>query len=96
MADKKTYLLNDVKHINKTHYRWHDEKLPRHRDWDSAEVKDSWSSEQCFMCRYYIKLSGRMGADWGACSNPESPMNSSMMFEHDGCDFCDPVDNEFL
>lgn len=96
MTSKKTFLSNDEKHTLETHYRWHDEKLPRNRDWNSPEAKNSWGAEQCFMCQYYIKLSGRMGKDWGACSNPDSPMDSRLMFEHDGCDFFAAVDDSVL
>ncbi|MER7741941.1 hypothetical protein ABTX34_27115 [Streptomyces sp. NPDC096538] len=30
-------------------------------------------------------MSGQLGQDYGACSNPVSPFDGRVRFEHDGC-----------
>jgi hypothetical protein len=37
------------------------------------------------MCEFWIHLAGQWGRDWGGCSNPLSPLDSTIRFEHDGC-----------
>ncbi len=44
-----------------------------------------YSPTQCGGCSYYVSLEGALGFDWGACTNPESPHDGTLMFEHDGC-----------
>lgn len=46
-----------------------------------------FKSEQCCSCKFYVPLSGTLGADWGVCSNPRSPRDCLLTFEHDGCQF---------
>jgi hypothetical protein len=36
-------------------------------------------------CRHYLELAGKLGQDWGVCSNPESPRAGLLTFEHQGC-----------
>ena len=36
-------------------------------------------------CRYFVKLAGELGNDWGVCSNSESPRGGLLTFEHQGC-----------
>jgi len=36
-------------------------------------------------CRYFAKLSGNLGNDWGVCANPDSPRAGLLTFEHQGC-----------
>lgn len=38
-------------------------------------------------CRYFHKLSGDHGADWGVCTEPRSPRAGLLTFEHMGCQF---------
>jgi hypothetical protein len=40
---------------------------------------------QCGGCRYYIRLDGAHGADWGACSCPSSEYDRTVVFEHWTC-----------
>lgn len=40
---------------------------------------------QCGGCRYYMPVPGRLGMDWGACSNPRSEYDARMVFEHWTC-----------
>lgn len=40
---------------------------------------------QCMDCVHYWNLEGRLGGDWGACSNPESQYNRQVVFEHWTC-----------
>jgi hypothetical protein len=36
-------------------------------------------------CRWFCKLAGRLGQDWGVCSNSQSPRAGLLTFEHQGC-----------
>jgi hypothetical protein len=36
-------------------------------------------------CRHFLQLEWPLGADWGVCSNPESPRAGRLTFEHQGC-----------
>lgn len=40
---------------------------------------------QCGGCDFYPELEGALGSDWGVCTNPASPYDSLVRFEHDGC-----------
>jgi len=40
---------------------------------------------QCLQCRYYVELSGELGADWGACTNELSQYDGQLVFEHWTC-----------
>lgn len=69
---------------SQAHKRWVSQ---RNRSQDSPEYQDSWAYEQCGGCIHWIPLAGKMGGDWGVCSNVESPFDRIAMFEHDGCEF---------
>jgi len=94
MKPKKKFLLNDNDHTRATHYRWLREKLPMNRKPDSPDYKEEWRHEPCFLCIYYVALKGNLGFDWGVCTNPKSPLDSRVMFEHDGCDHFEIVDDD--
>jgi hypothetical protein len=48
-------------------------------------------------CRWYHKLAGTRGQDWGACANPRSPRSGLLTFEHQGCpQFEEDPRDEFL
>ena len=83
--DKKLNLKEDQKHTRETTQRWLS-KIQKNRETASPDYKEEWRSEQCFACQYYITLNGRLSKDWGACSNPASPFDGRVMFEHDGCE----------
>ena len=36
-------------------------------------------------CRHFLTLPGRLGEDWGVCTNPDSPRAGLLTFEHQGC-----------
>jgi hypothetical protein len=36
-------------------------------------------------CRWYVKLAGELGDDWGVCTNPRSHRTGLLTFEHQGC-----------
>lgn len=40
---------------------------------------------QCLECKYYVPLEGRLGFDWGACTNPLSEYDGEAVFEHWTC-----------
>jgi hypothetical protein len=62
----------------------------RNRRQEDHGYRDEWWAEQCGGCRFWLALAGSMGSDYGACSNPESPLFGLVRFEHDGCASFDP------
>lgn len=50
-----------------------------------------WENENqdypdCSMgCKYYLKLEGSFGSDWGVCCNTKSHRCGLLTFEHQGC-----------
>jgi hypothetical protein len=36
-------------------------------------------------CRWYVKLQGSLGHDWGVCTNAQSHRCGLLTFEHQGC-----------
>ncbi|MER5261529.1 DUF3027 domain-containing protein [Actinosynnema sp. NPDC002837] len=69
--------------LDSIHGRW---IRDRNRGRDDQEYQESWGEEQCGGCRFWIPLAGRVGNDYGACSNAQSPFDGRVRFEHDGCD----------
>jgi len=84
MSSKKLRLYKDERHCDLTHLRWMDR---RNRKQEEDGYKDKWQAEQCGGCQFFIPLTGALIEDYGACSNPASPFDGTVMFEHDGCDF---------
>ncbi len=41
--------------------------------------------KQCLHCRYYVPLTGDLGADWGACTCEASQYDGRLVFEHWTC-----------
>ncbi|MBO0728550.1 MAG: DUF3027 domain-containing protein [Acidimicrobiaceae bacterium] len=74
---------NDMRHAAETHHRW----MPRrNRRQEAPDYQDGWWVEQCGACRFWIPISGALGHDYGACSNAASRFDSTVRFEHDGCE----------
>ncbi len=67
--------------FSSVHDRWH-AALPA--PGPDVEV-DGYIEYQCGGCRLYVPLEGGLGSDWGACANPESPHDRTVVFEHYGC-----------
>jgi hypothetical protein len=42
-------------------------------------------------CKWYLELKGRLGADWGVCTNPRSHRCGLLTFEHQGCSHYEPM-----
>lgn len=38
-------------------------------------------------CKFFVKLHGDIGNDWGVCINHQSPRKGLLTFEHQGCHF---------
>lgn len=72
-----------------THERWLDRRL---RKQEEPDYRDEWWGAQCGACRYWVPLSGIFGDDYGGCTNPNSPRDGCVQFEHDGCDEFAPQD----
>lgn len=67
------------------HGRWM-RKLPTHRDTGEPAYREERWWQQRGGCAFYHPISGRLGEDWGACSNEDSPLDARLVFEHDGCE----------
>jgi hypothetical protein len=78
---------NDPHFAAETHRRW---RQRRHRRQEDPGYQEEWWGQQCGHCRFWIPLSGVLGSDYGACTNPASPFDGCIMFEHDGCEFFQP------
>lgn len=74
---------NDMQLAASAHSRWMNLRNRRQED---VQYREEWWGEQCGHCRFWIPLSGAIGADYGACVNPDSPFDAHVRFEHDGCD----------
>jgi Protein of unknown function (DUF3027) len=74
---------DDESHNEACHHWW---LRDRNRDTSDAAYAEGWYARQCGGCRYWIALSGELGADYGACTNAVSPFDARIRFEHDGCD----------
>lgn len=46
---------------------------------------DSQGMDCSCNCRFFLKLRGELGYDWGVCANPNSPRAGLLTFEHMGC-----------
>jgi hypothetical protein len=79
---------NDEAFAAATHERW---RKRQHRPMDGPDYRDAWYAQQCGGCRFWLPLTGVLGDDYGACSNPASPRDGLVQFEHDGCDAFTPV-----
>lgn len=47
-------------------------------------------------CRWYAKLAGELGYDWGVCTNPKSHRIGLLTFEHQGCLQFEPDEEETI
>jgi hypothetical protein len=74
---------NDSEHFDSCHKRW----IKRCNHSLEISSPDSWFSNQCGFCAYFLILPGEFRRDWGVCSNEKSPLDGKVAFEHDGCDF---------
>jgi hypothetical protein len=63
-------------------------KLPQ--DYEPFGQQDRTSGDCSSGCRFYSKLAGRAGSEWGTCRNPESHRAGLLTFEHQGCTHFDP------
>ncbi|MGI8945308.1 MAG: DUF3027 domain-containing protein [Thermoleophilaceae bacterium] len=57
-----------------------------HRDPAAAGYRREWRAQQCAGCRHWRPLRGPLGADHGACANPDSRFDQRVMLRHDGCE----------
>lgn len=71
--------------INDIHSRWI-AKRNRVPDESDRSYNEKLAWDQCGICKFWFPLARPLGADWGACTNPASPFDRTVMFEHDGCD----------
>lgn len=58
--------------------------------------EDYEQGRQCLHCRWYNKLPGKLGMDYGCCTNQESPFWYVVVFEHHTCERYQPEGQETL
>ena len=58
-----------------------------------ADPKQQYPDCSCG-CRFARWLEGDLGADWCACTNPESHRCGLLTFEHQGCQAFEPEEDE--
>jgi hypothetical protein len=80
---------HEMDHRRSTHDRWLDQRNRRQED---AGYRDEWYAEQCGRCEFWVPLAGDWGRDFGGCSNPASPFDGTVRFEHDGCEHFSSAD----
>lgn len=78
------------KRATEVHNRWFkklraETTLPTDAEPGSTIHKNYENGRQCLSCRYYLGIEGRLGADWGVCSNPRSERDGKVTFEHSTC-----------
>ena len=84
-------LLHDKAHADRTHKRWM--RMRNRVQEDKENYRDIWGLQQCFNCRYFVPLSGAFQDDYGGCTNEKSPFDKHVMFEHDGCEFHELIED---
>ncbi|MCK2214000.1 DUF3027 domain-containing protein [Actinomadura sp. ATCC 31491] len=82
MTTDRPWTGDDHHHNNACHTRWRESM---NRSSTRPDPPDEWYSTQCGGCRFWIALTGQLGLDHGACTNPASPFDARVRFEHDGC-----------
>jgi hypothetical protein len=61
-------------------------KLPTDFEPYGIRKRDRVPSFDCSCgCKYFRKLEGELGFDWGVCVNVKSPRFAMLTFEHQGC-----------
>jgi len=53
--------------------------------WGDRDRDAEWGPDCSCGCKFFLKLPGQLGNDWGVCWNPESPRCGLLTFEHQGC-----------
>jgi len=65
-------------------------------DFDPYGKRDRNGSDCSCGCQHFLTLPGRLRYDWGVCINPRSPRSGLLTFEHQGCEFFEPVNDAVL
>ncbi len=56
-------------------------------DWEPYGTRPRAGGDDCSSgCRYFLKLPGGLGLDWGVCINRRSARAGLLTFEHQGCE----------
>ena len=59
---------------------------------DRDAKDDNYSPDCSSGCRYFAKLAGTLGYEWGICSNPSGPRYGLLTFEHQAGHLCFEID----
>jgi len=60
----------------------------------SRSRQENWGPDCSCSCKFFLKLEGDLGSDWGVCSNHQSPRKGLLTHEHQGCPFFEET-NQF-
>lgn len=55
--------------------------------WGKRSRSEKYGPDCSCDCKYFNKLEGDIGKDWGVCTNRHSPRKGLLTFEHQGCWF---------
>jgi hypothetical protein len=62
------------------------QKLPTDFDpWGQRDRDTDWGPDCSSGCKHFHCLKGKLGYDWGICTNAKSPRSGLLTFEHMGC-----------
>lgn len=54
-------------------------------DEEQPDSKSGYYGDCSCGCKWFTKLKGKLGMDWGVCTNPASHRVGLLTFEHQGC-----------
>jgi len=91
----KPWLGADPVATQEWHRRWYRARTHEGQEHGYEDTQSTPPRGQCGGCRYFIPLTGTLIDDWGACSNPASVFDGSVMFEHLGCDVFSPARDDW-
>jgi len=84
LSEKERFLIADAIGRASHEQLWHiTKKVPS--DFQPWGKRDREGPDCSCGCKFYFRLSGNVGGDWGVCWNPKSPRAGLVTFEHQGC-----------
>lgn len=86
-ADDYLYLIGK-KSDDKPSLHEHLHSICRHlsSDFEPYGQRERDGADCSCGCKHFLKLPGKLGADWGVCANQLSPRAGLLTFEHQGCE----------
>lgn len=74
------------KESNAIHSRWA-KRIPdlSRLSPDNPARRNYEAGKQCGSCKFFAKLKGDLGMDWGVCTNAKATWDGDAVFEHFSC-----------